>query len=68
VEHIPHLSSVLVDRIEELVNRVEVVVVGHNSQEFIPALQRMRQDQMIIDLARIGKLDGLAASYDGICW
>lgn len=67
-EHIPHLSSLLVDRIEELVNKVEVVVVGHNSPEFIPALQNMRQDQMIIDLARIGELNGIAASYDGICW
>lgn len=67
-EHIPHLSSLLVDRIEDLVEKAQIVVVGHNSPEFIPALQRMRQDQMIIDLARIGKLDGLAASYDGICW
>lgn len=67
-EHIPHLSSLLVDRIEELVNKVEVVVVGHNSPEFIPALQNMRQDQMIIDLARIGELNGIAAGYDGICW
>ena len=67
-EHIPHLSSLLVDRIEDVVEKAQVVVVGHNSPEFIPALQRMRQDQMIIDLAGIGKLDGLAASYDGICW
>jgi GDP-mannose 6-dehydrogenase len=67
-EHIPHLSSLLVDRIEDLVEKAQVVVVGHNSPEFISALQRMRQDQVIIDLARIGKLDGLAASYDGICW
>jgi len=66
--HIPHLSSLLVDRIEDLVDKAQVVVVGHNSPEFIPALQRMRQDQMIIDLARVGKLDGFAASYEGICW
>ena len=67
-ERIPHLSSLLVDRIEDLVDKAEVVVVGHNCPEFIPALQRMSRNQMIIDLAGIGKLDGLAASYDGICW
>jgi GDP-mannose 6-dehydrogenase len=67
-EHIPHLSSLLVDRIEDLVENAQVVVVGHDSPEFKPALQRMRQDQTIIDLAGIGKLEGLAASYDGICW
>ena len=44
-DHIPHLSSLLVDRIEDLVEKAQVVVVGHNSPEFIPALQRMRQDQ-----------------------
>ena len=45
-EHVPHLSSLLVDRIEDLVEKAQVVVVGHNSPEFIPALQRMRQDQV----------------------
>jgi GDP-mannose 6-dehydrogenase len=67
-ERIPHLSSLLVDRIEELVENAHVVVVGHNHPEFIPALQRMRQDQIIIDLVRIGKQDDFTASYDGICW
>jgi GDP-mannose 6-dehydrogenase len=67
-EHIPHLSSILVDRIEDVVETAEVVVVGYVSPEFIPALKRMRTDQMIIDLARVSGYEGLAARYDGICW
>lgn len=67
-EHIPHLSSILTERIEDVVDKAQVVVVGYISPEFSPALQRMRADQMIIDLARIGGHETLAAGYDGICW
>ena len=44
-EHIPHLSSILVDRIEDVVETAEVVVVGYVSPEFLPALKNMRADQ-----------------------
>lgn len=67
-EHIPHLSSILVDRIEDLVEKAEVVVVGYVSPEFTPALQKMRADQMIIDLARVTGYEEFAARYDGLCW
>jgi len=67
-EHIPHLSSLLVDRIEDVVESAEIVVVGYASNEFGPALQKMRPDQAIIDLARIDGRGGFAAQYDGICW
>ena len=67
-EHIPHLSSVLTERIEDVVLTSEVVIVGYASAEFIPALHKMRADQLIIDLARIEGRESLTASYDGICW
>lgn len=67
-EHIPHLSSILTERIEDVVDTAQVVIVGYVSPAFAPALQRMRADQMIIDLARIGGRETLVAGYDGICW
>jgi GDP-mannose 6-dehydrogenase len=67
-EHIPHLSSLLVERVEDLVGDSEVVVVGYASAEFVPALKRMRADQLIIDLARIDPRESYTASYDGLCW
>lgn len=66
-EHIPHLSSLLVDRIDDVTNHSEVVVVGHSSPDFLPALRRMGADQVIVDLARIDE-GSLAAAYDGVCW
>ena len=67
-EHIPHLSSLLVERAEEVVDTAQVVVVGYASAEFEPALKSMRADQVIIDLARMEGRKSFAASYDGICW
>ena len=67
-EHIPHLSSLLVERAEEVVDTAQVVVVGYASAEFEPALKSMRADQVIIDLARMEGRESFAASYDGICW
>ena len=67
-EHIPHLSSLLVERAEDVVAASQVVVVGYASAEFAAALKSMRSDQMIIDLARIEGRESLAAAYDGICW
>jgi len=67
-EHIPHLSSLLVERAEDAVDTAQVVVVGYASAEFVSALKSMRADQLIIDLARIEGRGSFTASYDGICW
>lgn len=67
-EHIPHLSSLLVERIEELVSEVDVVVVGYKSPEFTAAVRHLRPDQVVVDLARLGKSVETPAQYQGICW
>jgi GDP-mannose 6-dehydrogenase len=66
---IPHLSSLLCDTIDEVLDGSEVLVVGNKSPEFTDALQACRPDQIIIDLVRVpvsGAL--LQADYRGICW
>jgi len=66
---IPHLSSLLCDTIEEVIEQSEVIVVGNQSPEFVAALERCRPDQIVIDLVRVpvpGAL--LQAEYRGICW
>jgi GDP-mannose 6-dehydrogenase len=66
---IPHLSSLLCETIDEVIDRSEVIVVGNNSPEFAEALTRTRADQIVIDLVRLpisGAL--LQAEYRGICW
>jgi len=66
---IPHLSSLLCDTIEQVIDGSEVIVVGNQAPEFIEAVKTCRRDQIIIDLVRLpvyGSL--LKADYRGICW
>ena len=68
-EQIPHLSSLLSDSIDEVLEKSEVIVVGNGSPEFTEALRRTRPDQVVIDLFRL-KIDRaeVPAEYTGICW
>ena len=66
---IPHLSSLLCETIDEVIDRSEVIVVGNPSPEFAGALARTRADQIVIDLVRL-PVSGpmIPADYRGICW
>jgi GDP-mannose 6-dehydrogenase len=51
-EHIPHLSALLVPNVADVLEECDVVVVGYGSPEFTTALQHVRPDQIVVDLAR----------------
>jgi GDP-mannose 6-dehydrogenase len=66
---IPHLSSLLCNTIDEVIDQSEVVVVGNQSPEFAEAITQCRADQIIIDLVRLPVYASLLrADYRGICW
>jgi GDP-mannose 6-dehydrogenase len=66
---IPHLSSLLCETIDEVLEQSDVIVVGNGSPEFAEALTRTRPDQIVIDLFR-AKVDRreVPGQYTGICW
>jgi GDP-mannose 6-dehydrogenase len=66
---IPHLSSLLCDTIDEVIDGSDVLVVGNAAPEFSDALRRTRADQIVLDLVRV-KVDRteIPAEYRGICW
>jgi GDP-mannose 6-dehydrogenase len=68
-KQIPHLSSLLTDTIDEVLDNSEVIVVGNAAPEFGDALTRTRPDQIIMDLVRV-KTDRaqIPGDYRGICW
>jgi GDP-mannose 6-dehydrogenase len=70
IEHqIPHLSSLLCDTIDEVLDGSDVIVVGNAAPEFADAVARCRRDQTIIDLVRLPvNRSALQATYNGICW
>jgi GDP-mannose 6-dehydrogenase len=68
-KQIPHLSSLLTDTIDEVLDKSEVIVVGNAAPEFGDALTRTRPDQIILDLVRIDTDRAqIPADYRGICW
>ena len=67
---IPHLSSLLRDTVDEVIEHSDVIVVGNGSPEFAEALKRTRPGQVVIDLFRVKGVakEEIPADYTGICW
>jgi GDP-mannose 6-dehydrogenase len=66
---IPHISMLMSDSIEEILEQSEVIVIGNAAPEFQAILGQIREHQTVIDLVRISKeIDQLDSRYQGICW
>ena len=65
-QHIPHISRLMIDSIDEIIASCELIIVGNQSPEFAEALQRLSPDQRIIDLTPGLKLPVLRAAYERV--
>ena len=66
---IPHLSSLLTESIDEVLDKSDVIVVGNAAPEFGDALTRTREDHIILDLVRVKTpREQIKGDYRGICW
>jgi GDP-mannose 6-dehydrogenase len=67
---IPHMSRLLKDSIEAVIEDAEVVVVAKRSPEFADAIGRSASGKVVVDLVRAlpqqGDQDG--QYYEGMCW
>jgi GDP-mannose 6-dehydrogenase len=70
IEHsIPHISSLLKDRIEEVVDQSEVLVVAKKGKSFEQSVAGLNHGSVLIDLVRIfSNPSRQPANYEGICW
>jgi GDP-mannose 6-dehydrogenase len=68
LEVIPHISRLMVDTVEEVLEHAEVVVIGNGDADFKSAPGRLRQDQVLVDLVRVEDPVAIEGRYDGICW
>ncbi len=63
---IPHIASLMLPTVEEVVSHAEVVVMTPAFREAPPAIS---EDQTLIDLNGNSQFNGtLRGSYEGICW
>jgi GDP-mannose 6-dehydrogenase len=68
LNHIPHISRLMVSGIEAVLDHGQTVVVGNNDPDFESVPQRLRDDQVLIDFVRIINHGSNNGNYDGICW
>jgi len=68
MSHVPHLSRLLVDTIEEMCVDAEAVVIGKKDPGIARLVKRLRGATPIIDLVRIDAEQRSNGAYTGICW
>jgi GDP-mannose 6-dehydrogenase len=67
LNHIPHISKLMVDSMDEVLEFAETIVIGNGAEEFKQVPGRLRADQQLVDLVRISQQQS-GRQYDGICW
>ena len=68
LNHIPHISRLMVQDMAEVLNFAEVLVIGNGAAEFKPVPDNLKPGQVVVDLVRISPKLSEAGKYDGICW
>ena len=69
LNRIPHISKLMVENIDAVLQHSETIVIGHKEKDFEKVPQMLREGQCLIDFVRITN-NGINkhAAYDGICW
>lgn len=68
LNHIPHISKLMVNEIEQVLNHAQTVVIGNNDPDFQNVPERLHDGQRMVDLVRITGRRSNNGNYDGICW
>lgn len=68
LNQIPHISRLMVNNMEEVLAHAKTIVIGNGAKEFKSVMDKIHDDQKIVDFVRIE--DSLISNngYDGICW
>ena len=69
LNHIPHISRLMVDSIEEVLAHADTIVIGNGAEEFREVPGRCAPGKFIVDLVRVTEQrSSVEQGYDGICW
>lgn len=68
LNRIPHISKLMVENIEEVLQHAETIVIGNKSKEFEGIPQKLRAGQSLVDFVRITDHRSNNGDYSGICW
>src|SRR5436305_4721895 len=65
---IPHVSQLMRENIEEVLEHAEVLIICNKAEEFREVATKFRSDQTLIDLVRLFESRSSGGAYEGICW
>ncbi|MEN8207542.1 MAG: UDP-glucose/GDP-mannose dehydrogenase family protein [Pseudomonadota bacterium] len=69
INHIPHISNLMVDSINEVLEHADTVVIGNSAEEFRTVAADIPAGKCVVDLVRIiDRRSSAEDGYDGICW
>jgi GDP-mannose 6-dehydrogenase len=68
LHQVPHISDLMVSTIEEVLDHAQTIVVGNGDEAFQTIFDKLREDQVVVDLVRIKDQPSDGETYDGICW
>jgi GDP-mannose 6-dehydrogenase len=68
LNQIPHISQLMVNSIEEILDHAETIIIGNGDSEFSSIIDRVKDNQVIVDFVRISTDASQEDRYDGICW
>lgn len=68
LNHISHIAQLMTDKMEDVLEFGETIVVGNNANEFNGVLEKLRDDQVMVDFVRITSQRSEEGKYEGICW
>ena len=68
LNHIPHISRLIVDGIDAVLDHAQTVVIGNKDPDFRNVPKRLRADQVLVDFVRITDRRSEDGKYDGLCW
>jgi len=68
LNRIPHISRLMVDRIDAVLDHAQTIVIGNKDPEFQGVYDRLREGQRLVDFVRIDSHRSENGKYDGICW
>ena len=68
-QHVPHIGSLIRGDIESVIADSELLIVGLSDPRTLEALARhVREDQVVLDLVRVGERRAMRGDLIGLCW
>lgn len=68
-QEIPHLSRLMRDSVEDVLDHADVILVGNKEPQFDSVLEQLRPGQIVLDLVRVSnRAAEKGGIYEGISW